>query len=269
MTLRDEIVGEYAAVRAPLEEVLAWAFERTRIRPGFKEFVEFARAEGWRVVVVSSGFNELIEPFLERAGIEVEVLANRVDPRPEGWVVRLALRRCVPGLRPVVQALDRRAARRGRRARLRRRRLLGSMCRRGGRPRLRDQAPRPAPREQADSLRALWDFFDIISSLVPAEPERFRRAQERSQRAEGRRRRRRPDSLALISSRLQVSESLIVCCGPNRFRRLVEGRPCALQGVRRLPRGRSRRGVHRRRRSPVSKRCSSASHTCCSPSECS
>ena len=30
VTLRDEIVGEYATVRAPLEEVLAWAFERTR-----------------------------------------------------------------------------------------------------------------------------------------------------------------------------------------------------------------------------------------------
>jgi 2-hydroxy-3-keto-5-methylthiopentenyl-1-phosphate phosphatase len=67
--------------------VLAWAFERTRIRPGFKEFVELAHAEGWRVVVVSSGFNELIEPFLEREGVEVEVLANRVDPRPDGWIV--------------------------------------------------------------------------------------------------------------------------------------------------------------------------------------
>jgi 2-hydroxy-3-keto-5-methylthiopentenyl-1-phosphate phosphatase len=87
VTLRDEIVGEYATVRAPLEEVLGWAFERTRIRPGFKEFVELARAEGWRVVVVSSGFNELIEPFLEQEGIEVEVLANRVDPRADGWVV--------------------------------------------------------------------------------------------------------------------------------------------------------------------------------------
>jgi 2-hydroxy-3-keto-5-methylthiopentenyl-1-phosphate phosphatase len=87
VTLRDEIVGEYATVRAPLDEVLRWSFERTRIRPGFKEFVELARAEGWRVVVVSSGFHELIEPILERAGIQVEVHANRVDPRPDGWVV--------------------------------------------------------------------------------------------------------------------------------------------------------------------------------------
>ena len=87
ITLREEIVGEYASVRAPLDEVLAWTEEHTRIRPGFKEFVNLAREEGWRLVVVSSGFHELIEPILAREGIEVEVLANRVDPRPEGWIV--------------------------------------------------------------------------------------------------------------------------------------------------------------------------------------
>jgi 2-hydroxy-3-keto-5-methylthiopentenyl-1-phosphate phosphatase len=87
VTLRDEIVGEYATVRAALEDVIEWTFERTRIRPGFAEFVQLARDEAWRLVVVSSGFNELIEPILEREGIEVEVLANRVDPRPDGWIV--------------------------------------------------------------------------------------------------------------------------------------------------------------------------------------
>ena len=85
--LRDEIVGEYATVRAPLSEVLEWVFERTRIRAGFRELLELARARGWPVIVVSSGFHELIEPVFEREGIEVELFANRVDPRPEGWVV--------------------------------------------------------------------------------------------------------------------------------------------------------------------------------------
>ena len=87
VTLRDEIVGEYATVRAPLEEVLAWAFERTMIRPGFREFIEVAGAEGWRVVVVSSGFHELIEPVLEREGVDVLLHANRVDATPQGWQV--------------------------------------------------------------------------------------------------------------------------------------------------------------------------------------
>jgi 2-hydroxy-3-keto-5-methylthiopentenyl-1-phosphate phosphatase len=87
VTLREEITGEYATVRAPLSDVLDWVFERTRIRPGFPELLELAGERGWRVIVVSSGFHELIEPVFERKGIEVELYANRVDPRPEGWVV--------------------------------------------------------------------------------------------------------------------------------------------------------------------------------------
>jgi 2,3-diketo-5-methylthio-1-phosphopentane phosphatase len=87
VTLRDEIVGEYRTVQASLQEVLDWTFERTRLRPGVNEFAELCRREGWRLVVVSSGFHELIEPVLQRAGIEVEIVANHVDPRPDGWIV--------------------------------------------------------------------------------------------------------------------------------------------------------------------------------------
>src|SRR5919202_5084097 len=36
ITLREEIVGEYATVRAELADVLEWVFERTRIRAGFR-----------------------------------------------------------------------------------------------------------------------------------------------------------------------------------------------------------------------------------------
>jgi 2-hydroxy-3-keto-5-methylthiopentenyl-1-phosphate phosphatase len=34
---------------------------------------------------VSSGFHELIRPVLEREGIDLEVRANRLDARPDGW----------------------------------------------------------------------------------------------------------------------------------------------------------------------------------------
>ena len=44
-----------------------------RVRDGFREFVDLAREQGWRVVIVSSGFHELIEPILEREGVEVEL----------------------------------------------------------------------------------------------------------------------------------------------------------------------------------------------------
>jgi 2-hydroxy-3-keto-5-methylthiopentenyl-1-phosphate phosphatase len=87
LSLREVISREFEPVRAPLEDVVRWELEAVRVRPGFRRLVELAEARGWRFVIVSSGFHELIEPILEREGVEVELHANRVDPRPEGWRV--------------------------------------------------------------------------------------------------------------------------------------------------------------------------------------
>jgi 2-hydroxy-3-keto-5-methylthiopentenyl-1-phosphate phosphatase len=87
MALRDVITREFEPVRSPLEEVVGWELDNVRVRDGFREFVQLARESGWRVVIVSSGFHELIEPILEREGVEVELHANRVDPSPDGWRV--------------------------------------------------------------------------------------------------------------------------------------------------------------------------------------
>jgi 2-hydroxy-3-keto-5-methylthiopentenyl-1-phosphate phosphatase len=87
LTLRDVITREYEPVTKPLDEVVEWELDNVRIRPGFRELVALARERGWRFVIVSSGFHELIEPILEREGVEVELHANRVDPRTEGWRV--------------------------------------------------------------------------------------------------------------------------------------------------------------------------------------
>lgn len=86
ITLHEVLRREFEPVRAPLGEVLEWVQANASIRPGFRELVELARERGWRVVVVSSGFRQLIEPMLERAGIEgLELVSNEVDPDPEGW----------------------------------------------------------------------------------------------------------------------------------------------------------------------------------------
>ena len=87
MALRDVITREFEPVRSPLKEVVGWELDNVRVRDGFREFVELARESGWRVVIVSSGFHELIEPILQREGVEVELHANRVDPNPDGWRV--------------------------------------------------------------------------------------------------------------------------------------------------------------------------------------
>jgi 2-hydroxy-3-keto-5-methylthiopentenyl-1-phosphate phosphatase len=88
LPLREVITREFLPVTAPLEEVIAWVLEHARVRPGFAEFVSGARNACWNVLIVSSGFHELIEPVLEREGVEVSLHANRVDPRSDGWIVQ-------------------------------------------------------------------------------------------------------------------------------------------------------------------------------------
>lgn len=84
MTLNEVIAEEFLTVKAPLEEVIAWLLEHARIRPGFAEL-----ARAYQPLIVSSGFHETIEPLLVREQLldEVELRANRVDPRPDGWRV--------------------------------------------------------------------------------------------------------------------------------------------------------------------------------------
>jgi 2-hydroxy-3-keto-5-methylthiopentenyl-1-phosphate phosphatase len=82
LTLHEEIALEFRTVTAPLDEVVRWVVEHVEVRPGLRELAAYEPA------VISAGFHELIEPVLAREGIELEVLANRVDARGDGWLVR-------------------------------------------------------------------------------------------------------------------------------------------------------------------------------------
>jgi 2-hydroxy-3-keto-5-methylthiopentenyl-1-phosphate phosphatase len=82
LTLHEEIALEFAAITAPLDEVVAWVLEHVRVRPGLDELAALSP------VVVSAGFRQLINPVLAREGVELEVRANEVEARPDGWVVR-------------------------------------------------------------------------------------------------------------------------------------------------------------------------------------
>jgi 2-hydroxy-3-keto-5-methylthiopentenyl-1-phosphate phosphatase len=89
VTLQECITREYEPVTMPMEEAVAWVLERVRVRPGLPELVALARELGWGVSVLSSGFEELIRPVLDKAGVDdVEVVANSVDVGPNGWRVR-------------------------------------------------------------------------------------------------------------------------------------------------------------------------------------
>jgi 2-hydroxy-3-keto-5-methylthiopentenyl-1-phosphate phosphatase len=82
LTLHEEIALEFASIDAPLGEVVDWVVENVDVRPGLQELAAL------EPVVISAGFHELIEPVLQREGVRLEVLANSVEARPDGWAVR-------------------------------------------------------------------------------------------------------------------------------------------------------------------------------------
>jgi 2-hydroxy-3-keto-5-methylthiopentenyl-1-phosphate phosphatase len=86
ITYRELMETEFSTVKdATLDEVNAWLGREARIRPGFHELVR--RHDP---LILSSGFEELIRPLLAREGVAPEVIANRLDTRPDGWRVRWA-----------------------------------------------------------------------------------------------------------------------------------------------------------------------------------
>ena len=80
LTLHEVIAAEIGTVTLPLEQGIPWVREHVTVRDGFHELAELHRP-----VIVSSGFRELIEPVLEREGIQLKVLANSLEARPDGW----------------------------------------------------------------------------------------------------------------------------------------------------------------------------------------
>ena len=108
----ESLTAEVATIRAPAEEVSAWAADRIQLRPGLRRLLE-----RYEVVIVSSGLPQLIRPVLAREGIEVDLRCNDAEPTPEGWRVRFRNERCpvcgdrckrgsLPVGRPLVYAGD-------------------------------------------------------------------------------------------------------------------------------------------------------------------
>jgi 2-hydroxy-3-keto-5-methylthiopentenyl-1-phosphate phosphatase len=80
ITLHEEIRRDAESIRTPIDEVVTWLTDNIELRPGFSEL-----ADAHRPVIVSSNFRQLIEPILEREGLELEIRANDVEWRPDGW----------------------------------------------------------------------------------------------------------------------------------------------------------------------------------------
>ena len=113
LSYRELMETEMATISAPLDEAIAYLVENVEVRAGFAALV--AR---FRPLVLSSGFVETIEPILAREHVTVDVVGNRLDPRPEGWRViwndeapcpecgDLCKRRALPKEHPLVYVGD-------------------------------------------------------------------------------------------------------------------------------------------------------------------
>src|SRR3954469_4726477 len=80
ITLHEIIERELGSIRVPLAEAQQWLVENVPLRPGFHE-----RVAAHDPLLLSSNVRQLIEPVLEREGVELELIANELEP---GWKVR-------------------------------------------------------------------------------------------------------------------------------------------------------------------------------------
>lgn len=77
---RECLEAQAALLRAPREDLLAFAIERFPLLPSFEPFVRWARARGLELVVASDGLGFYIEPMLEAAGVHgLRVVANQTS----------------------------------------------------------------------------------------------------------------------------------------------------------------------------------------------
>jgi 2-hydroxy-3-keto-5-methylthiopentenyl-1-phosphate phosphatase len=113
ISFRDVMEVQMGTITAPLDEAVAFLLAEARVRDGFA-----ALAARHRPTILSSGFHETIDPLLAREGVSLDVVANRIDARPDGWRVLwnddavcavcgdLCKRRALPAGRPLVYVGD-------------------------------------------------------------------------------------------------------------------------------------------------------------------
>lgn len=85
MTVREVLTEEMGDIRAGLDAVLEVA-RRIPLREGFGAFLDAAHEHGDEVVLLSSGFRQVIEPMLENAGLagRAPLVANDIDFTADG-----------------------------------------------------------------------------------------------------------------------------------------------------------------------------------------
>ncbi len=88
MTLREVLSTEFAGFDVGLDDVLEEAL-RIPFRAGFVEFLDAAERADAQVMLLSSGFREIIEPMLARDGLQgrIPLVANGIEFGEQGGTI--------------------------------------------------------------------------------------------------------------------------------------------------------------------------------------
>lgn len=80
LTLRQVLSTEFEQMTAGLDAIVAAALE-IPFRDGFTELIELAESRGDQVVLLSSGFREVIEPMLDANGLlgRIPLVSNEIE----------------------------------------------------------------------------------------------------------------------------------------------------------------------------------------------
>ena len=82
LSYREVMEMELATIRVPFEEALTFLLDSVVVREGFHEL-----AATHNPLILSGGFHQTIEPLLVREGVSLDVKANRINPRRDGWLI--------------------------------------------------------------------------------------------------------------------------------------------------------------------------------------
>jgi 2-hydroxy-3-keto-5-methylthiopentenyl-1-phosphate phosphatase len=85
LTLREVLATEFEEMTVGLDAIVDAALE-IPFREGFTDMLDEAERTGARVMLLSSGFHEIIEPMLARQGLDgrVPLVANRIQLDADG-----------------------------------------------------------------------------------------------------------------------------------------------------------------------------------------
>ncbi len=87
-SLRDVLASQAALVRGEFRDVAALLRREIRVDPAFPAFARACRERDVPLQIVSSGVGSIVRDRLQEFGLDdLPIVANEVDPRPEGWVL--------------------------------------------------------------------------------------------------------------------------------------------------------------------------------------